>query len=217
MTVDQAVPAAVDASALKVAAREAGTDITAGLALAARVGARLPQPGGGATQARWRLLAAAAHGGLTAARILEAHSDALAILAEAGEPVPRGTWGVFAAESAGCQLDATQDGGDGDVWLDGTKPWCSLGGVLDHALVTANTAAGRQLFAVDLRAPGVTAEPGGAWVARGLATLTSAPSAFRRRPRSGRRRARLVPDPAGLRLGRDGCRGVLARRRLRPA
>jgi len=197
VTVDCAAADAIDADALCAAATDAGTDVATALALAARVGTRLPQPGAGNTLARWRLLLAAAHGGLTAARILEAHSDALAILAEAGEPAPRGTWGVFAAEADGCRLDAARDGSNGDVRLDGTKPWCSLGGALDSALVTAHTPGGRQLFAVDLHNSGVTADPPGAWVARGLATVTSGPVHF------AAVRGRPVGDP-GWYLSRRG-------------
>lgn len=157
-------------------ARAAGTDVAAGLDFALRVGANLPQPGGGHTALRWAMLAAAAEGGLTAARILEAHTDALAILAEAGEPAPHGTWGVFAAEAPGAQLAVKSDGPD--LRLVGTKPWCSLGGVLDHALVTASAGEQRRLFAVDLHHPTVTAEPPEVWVARGLSSVTSGPVHF---------------------------------------
>jgi hypothetical protein len=155
------------AAPLISAAGAAGEDVEAALALAGEYGRRLPAPGGGQTAQRWAVLAAVAEQNLTAARVLEAHSDALAILAEAGEPAPGGTWGVFAAEAAGHRLDAR--GGA----LTGVKPWCSLGGRLDHALVTAHAGDRRQLFAVSLRQPAVTADPPGAWVARGLRTVTS--------------------------------------------
>jgi hypothetical protein len=52
-------------------------------------GRLLPQPGRGLTAQRWAVLAAAGEHNLAVARVLEAHSDALAILADAGEPVPR--------------------------------------------------------------------------------------------------------------------------------
>ncbi len=100
----------------------------------------------------------------------------MAILQEAGDPDPDGSWGVFAAEAPGAQLAVKADGPH--LRLVGTKPWCSLGGVLDHALVTAGTGAQRQLFAVDLRDPTVTAEPPEVWVARGLSTVTSGPVHF---------------------------------------
>lgn len=141
------------------------------------------------------MLAAAAKGGLTAARVLEAHADAVAILGAAGEPHPDGAWGVFAAEAPGTQLTVKPDGAD--VRLVGTKPWCSLGGVLDHALVTASTGEQRQLFAVDLRDPTVTAEPPEVWVARGLSAVTSGPMHFDGTP------ARPV-GPPGWYLERPG-------------
>ncbi|MEP6599915.1 MAG: acyl-CoA dehydrogenase [Actinomycetota bacterium] len=160
---------------LTAAAGSAGEDIKAGLALAAQLGPRLPFPGGGDTAARWRMLAAVAAGDLTAARILEPHADALAILAEAGESAADGCWGVFAAEAPGNKLKAEAERGG---WrLSGTKPWCSLGTVLDRALVTAHGPDGVALFAVDLRQPSVTGEVAG-WVSRGLRAVTSGPLHF---------------------------------------
>src|SRR6266550_1597029 len=80
--------------------RKAGEDTATALRLAEEFGRLLPQPGCGDTGARWAVLAAASRESLTVGRVLEAHSDALAILAEVGQPVPSGTWGVFAAEVA---------------------------------------------------------------------------------------------------------------------
>jgi hypothetical protein len=81
------------------ASHAAGEDIGAALRLAEDYGKRLPLPGRGGTASRWAVLAAVSERNLTVARVLEAHSDALAILAESGAPVPDGTWGVFAAEA----------------------------------------------------------------------------------------------------------------------
>lgn len=155
--------------------------------LASSVGRWLPQPGAGATAMRWRSLTALAAGDLTAARVIEAHTDALAILAEAhSDPAlddavqirdigatEHSTWGVFAAEGAGVRVDAVRNG---EGWLlTGTKPWCSLAGRLTHALITAHTPeGGRRLFAIDLHAPGVRTGDSG-WVARGLADVPSGP------------------------------------------
>ncbi|MEV8268394.1 hypothetical protein [Microbacterium sp. NPDC076911] len=74
------------------------------------------------------------------------------------------------------RLDAIQRA---DRWtVSGTKPWCSLGAGLTHALVTATRDDGaRQLFAVDLRAAGVEAHAG-PWFARGLPDVVSAPITF---------------------------------------
>jgi alkylation response protein AidB-like acyl-CoA dehydrogenase len=153
--------------------RAAGEDIDCALDLADRYGRLLPLPGHGQTARRWAVLAAVAEQNLTVARVLEAHSDALAILAEAGAPAPSGTWGVFAAEAQPHRLTATESAQDGQVNLTGVKPWCSLAGQLDCALVTAHGPGGRQLYRVSLREPTVTVDPPGGWVARGLRTVTS--------------------------------------------
>ena len=154
------------------ASHKAGEDATAALRLAEEFGRLLPQPGGGDTAARWAVLAAVSRESLTVGRVLEAHSDALAILAEAGEPAPDGTWGVFAAEAAPHRLEARDHGGR--VTLHGVKPWCSLAEQLDAALITAHVGSDRQLFRVPLRHSSVMFEPAEGWVARGLRTVTSA-------------------------------------------
>jgi len=150
-----------------------GTDLTATLAWV--VGISRPRSLRGA----WELLASTAARDVAAARVLEPHLDALGILDEAAAagfevPVDRGgSWGVFAAEGPGVRVQARQDAG---TWtLHGTKPWCSLAGDLTHALVTAWVDDDhRQLFAVDLRDPAVTARTG-PWHARGLERVVSAP------------------------------------------
>lgn len=149
------------------------------LTLARDVGRRLPAPGSGRTAERWQRLRDIAAADLTAARVLEAHADALAILAEApdgGSAWPlqarEQLWGVFAAEGPGVRVDAEPVGAG---WrLQGTKPWCSLAGRLDRALVTAHVGSGgRRLFAVDLTDGRVTVHPASGWVARGLVEVPS--------------------------------------------
>ncbi|MEZ0166119.1 acyl-CoA dehydrogenase [Kineococcus sp. LSe6-4] len=154
--------------------------IDAALALCRRLTAEVPLPGAGATRRRWEVLSTLAEHDLTLARVVEAHLDAVAVLAEAGQqPPPGSTWGVFAAEAPDAQLLATP-GPDGGWRLEGTKPWCSLAGVLDQALVTARTDAGRRLFAVDLVAArdgraGRAEVPAGRWHSRGLVDVPSGP------------------------------------------
>ncbi|MCW2495639.1 hypothetical protein [Jatrophihabitans sp.] len=162
--------------ALLAEARSASDDAAAATAVAVKFGALLPLPGLGQTAVRWSVLAAVAEVDLTVARVLEAHSDALAILAEAGLATPAGSWGVFAAEAPDARLDATES--DGGWTVTGTKPWCSLGGTLEHAVVTARAGDGRRLFAVSLRAGAVRADPPQGWVARGLRTVTTVPVHF---------------------------------------
>src|SRR5690606_1782601 len=160
------------------------------------VAAALPLPGTGRTAQLWRGLAELGAVDLTVARSLEPHLDALAILAQAqaaGHPVPTpgGTWGVFAAEGPGARLEMR--GGR----LTGAKPWCSLAGELDRALVSAWVSEEeRGLVAVDLRHPGVSALPG-EWVPRGLRTVRSTGLRFEEVP--------AVPvGPPGWYLSRHG-------------
>ncbi|MGI8949430.1 MAG: acyl-CoA dehydrogenase [Ornithinimicrobium sp.] len=161
-----------------------GTDerIGAAVELARRWSTELPRPGLGATRKLWQAQAAAAVVDLSVARVLEPHLDALAILDQArdqGHQIPAGgqrhTWGVYAAEGPGTRVEA-QERSDGGWRLTGRKPWCSLASRLDRALVTAWCGDGQErgLFALDLRAPGVTVHEQG-WVAHGLAGVTSGP------------------------------------------
>ena len=159
----------------------------------------LPLPGSGRTAERFRGLARVAALDVTAARVLEPHLDAVAILAEADAHTPdQGTtWGVFAAEAPDAVLLAWEE--DSRWVLRGRKPWCSLAGEVTSALVTATTAeGGRRMFAVSLGAPGVTVEPA-TWVARGLQEVVSGPVAFDRSP------ARPIGDE-GWYLDRPGFR-----------
>lgn len=136
-----------------------------------------PLPGNGETKALWEFLATVASVDLAAARAVEPHFDAAAILAQAGVPWALGTvWGVYAAESGDTRLAASP--GDGGTWLlDGDKPWCSLAGQVDRAVVTAHVPDGRRAFATDLRHDGVAVRPG-AWGAHGLRGVPSGPVGF---------------------------------------
>jgi alkylation response protein AidB-like acyl-CoA dehydrogenase len=133
----------------------------------------LPLPGSGGTLSRWQTLASIASDDLCVARLAEAHTDALATLAElgAGAPPPSTRWGLWAARPPGRGLTARRQHG---AWiLDGEKQWCSGARSCTHALVTAETEEGYRLFAVELAA-GARPRPGG-WAAPGMAgadTLT---------------------------------------------
>ncbi|MCS0636889.1 acyl-CoA dehydrogenase [Streptomyces sp. LP05-1] len=156
-----------------------------------------PLPGSGRTPARFDALAGVAREDLCAARLVEGHLDAAAILAElGGEPVRPGEyWGVWAAEPPGSGLTATRTP---DGWvLDGLKQYCSGAHTCTHALVTARAEDGRRLFAVRTGIPGTpggdghgadrTEGPGcrpvpGTWPAVGMAGSDSPDVRFTRVP-----------------------------------
>lgn len=118
----------------------------------------LPQPGTGGLVGRWAALAALGRIDLTLARLAEGHTDAVAILGEAGLiPVPGALYGVWAAKSGG--TGATLEDGR----LGGTVQFCSGLSLLDRALV----AAGDRLVDVDLTDPGVQRHPD-TWQAVGM-------------------------------------------------
>ena len=170
--------------ALAARGRDAAGDPAAAVALARAIASDVPLPGTGRTLDRWEALATLGAVDLTVARTAEPHLDALAIVAEAGDGVssapPSATWGVYAAEGSGVRLTARPDRDRHGTWLvDGVKPWCSLAGTVDHALVTAWVDDVRRgLFAVALDQPGVDvlAE---AWVSHGLRGVPSPTTAFR--------------------------------------
>lgn len=145
--------------------------------------AELPQPGGGATLERWRALAAVAAHDLSLVKLYEGHADALAILAEAGEPAPARdrTWGMWAAEAPGASVAF---GPVGEGWsLSGTKAWCSGARHLDAALLTVwrSDGAGPFLARVDLRQAGVSFNDAN-WQATGMRASDSVDVNFDRVP-----------------------------------
>ena len=145
--------------------------------------ADLPLPAHGRTRERWAELTAMCAEDVSAGRLVEAHADADAILAEVeGARVrPGELWGVWAAEPPVPRLTARRvgpaDGGDGWV-LDGVKAWCSGATVCTHALVTAYDDDEPRLFAADLRHPGVSARADG-WANPGMAGTGTTAVEFR--------------------------------------
>jgi alkylation response protein AidB-like acyl-CoA dehydrogenase len=125
----------------------------------------LPLPASGRTAERWQRLARLAEEDIVAARIAEAHVDAVAILHELGGKPPDSDqlWGVWAAESSDAAVIASNVSG-GAIILNGTKVWCSGAGFCTHALVTAQLDDGRHgLFAVPVSEPAVKALPTTWW------------------------------------------------------
>jgi hypothetical protein len=116
----------------------------------------LPLPGGGETGRRFRSLAEFARQDLAAGRLIEAHTDARAILAEAGHASPGGLLAVWASDGPSSRVRAILDRRG---WrLHGAKQYCSGLGIVDHALITASSAEGTLLFRVPLAHPGLAAD-----------------------------------------------------------
>jgi hypothetical protein len=138
-----------------------------------RIDARdLPTPGSGKTWRRFEVLARWASIDLSVGRLSEGHADALAILAEANmEPLDTtATYGVWAARSLqGGTLAERVPGG----WrLSGSKPFCSGSGIIDRALVIADTEDGARLFDIALEENVVSVHPH-SWPAVGMADSVS--------------------------------------------
>lgn len=151
--------------------RLSGLDAGAALHRLVEAGAdRLPLPGHGRTLERWRALAAAGAHDLSLAKLFEGHTDALAILAEAGMDAlaqPGSTWGTWCAEPPDARV-LLQAGADGGFVLAGRKAWCSGARDLSHAVVSCwNEAGEAMLAAVDMRQPGVRVTDDG-WNAVGM-------------------------------------------------
>lgn len=134
-------------------------------------GAELPLPGSGQTWRRFSSFAHWAAKDLSVGRLCEGHGDAMSILSEAGSyPKDRATYGVWASRSAvgGTYAERVPGG-----WrLHGSKSFCSGSGVIERALVTADSKDGYLLFdvAVDEQVSGVVPN---SWPAVGMAESRS--------------------------------------------
>ena len=195
-------------------AQAAAGDVPAALGLARDVGGRLPHPGTGSTAFLWSALASVAATDLTVARVLEPHLDA------PRDPRPGRASDAGAGDLGRVRRRGSGRAAAGDVRrvvvdvLDGRKHWCSLGGELDHALISAWVGEERRLFAVDLDHPGVTAVGRDVGGPRAAPRSTRGPVDLDAVPARAGRRARLVPRATRLRLGRHRRgRGLVRRAR----
>ncbi|MET0551049.1 MAG: acyl-CoA dehydrogenase [Xanthomonas sp.] len=137
----------------------------------------LPLPGGGDTLCRWRILAEIAATDVCLAKVLEAHYDAQAILAEldAAAPSPGRLFAVWAAEAPDARLAYRGNTRCGEVV--GRKAWCSGASIVDDALVTAHDGERQHLVQVQLRQPGIAIDAQG-WAAVGMARVVSGAVTF---------------------------------------
>lgn len=139
-------------------------------------GLDLPFPGGGDTASRFEGLMALTRRDVALGRLVEAHADAVAILAEAGRPAEPGIlYGVWAADFDGSRVVAERQGSG---WrLDGTRAWCSGAGLLDAALVTTTDGEHTLLFEVRVDHPGLAPDPT-SWPVPALAATTTWTTTF---------------------------------------
>ncbi len=137
----------------------------------------LPLPGRGDTAARHLALSAMGREDLSFARIAEAHTDAIAILAEAARsPQAGGLYGVWAADGPQGRVTATRLATGG--WrLDGLKQYCSGSTFVTSALVTAHLGDDVLLFDLSLDRPGVRHLPS-TWATPALGDTATGPVAF---------------------------------------
>jgi alkylation response protein AidB-like acyl-CoA dehydrogenase len=118
-----------------------------------------PYPGGGDTARRHRLLSDLGRIDLSLARIAEAHTDALAILHEAGrKPMSAGLYGVWASDGPKSRLTLERLSPN-ELRVHGLKQYCSGCGLLDAALVSVHAEDGLRLVEVPLNSPGLVIEP----------------------------------------------------------
>jgi alkylation response protein AidB-like acyl-CoA dehydrogenase len=137
----------------------------------------LPAPGSGLTGERHRALYEFGRLDLSLARLVEAHTDAMAILIEAGHAVPTGTlYGVWASDGPRSLLKMARSG-NGSIKLNGTKRFCSGASLLDAALVTAHDGNHVSLLNVPLSTPGLTLDTT-EWVAPAFAGTVTATVSF---------------------------------------
>lgn len=151
----------------------------------------LPVPGGGSTSERLHRLARIADCDVSLGRLAEAHTDAVAILVEAGRrAMPHAMYGVWAAEDGERRLEVRES--DGRIVLEGGLPFCSGVGLIDRALVHARCGSARWLVDVDLSADGIVVDLG-VWRAPAFAATCTGATYFND-----------VALPTDARIGGDG-------------
>ena len=134
----------------------------------------LPMPGCGRTARRWASLADWGRSDLAVARLAEGHTDAVAILVEAGlSPEPDMLYGVWAARPGGLGAILSAGESTGSTphgVLLGSARFCSGARILDRALVVAQPSSSTALVLAEVRLDRDGARPDPAsWQADGMA------------------------------------------------
>lgn len=137
----------------------------------------LPLPGSGGTAERHAALYEFGRLDLGLARLIEAHTDALAIIGEAGHAARVGNlYGVWASDGPSGLLTLSRSD-DGTPRLNGTKRYCTGAPFLDAALVTAHLGEEILLLDVSLNAKGLTVDAS-EWAATAFSETLTATVAF---------------------------------------
>jgi alkylation response protein AidB-like acyl-CoA dehydrogenase len=128
----------------------------------------LPLPGAGRTPERHLALSRWGVTDLSFARIAEAHTDALAILAESGlQARPGALYGVWASDAPPSRVTCERLAG-GEWRIEGIKQFCSGASMVDAALVTAHHEDGVYLFDLAVKDARVFPQPS-AWASPAFA------------------------------------------------
>ncbi|QOT81909.1 acyl-CoA/acyl-ACP dehydrogenase [Cupriavidus basilensis] len=147
----------------------------------ARIHGGIPLPGRGNTWQRWMLLAQVAARDVSLVKLFEAHTDALAILAELGASAPQAgsRWAVWAAEPPDARVALHVDEhAECGVSLSGRKAWCSGAPLVTHALLTCWNAQGQACLAIlALDAPGIAIDES-AWRSPAMVAARTADLVF---------------------------------------
>jgi len=118
----------------------------------------LPLPGHGETSARHERLYEISRIDVSLARVAEAHTDAVAILAEANVSArEHALYGVWASDGPKSRLTIDKNA-RGELVLNGVKRYCSGSSFLDAALVTAYAGDALLLIDVPLDAKGLAVD-----------------------------------------------------------
>ena len=138
----------------------------------------LPLPGGGASAERFAALMDYGRQDLSLARVLEAHTDALAILAEAGRaPRPGALYGVWASDGGPQGKVTAMLLADGRWHLIGTKQYCTGATFATAALITAHHDDAVLMFDVSLEGRGVR-PAASSWATPAMADTATGPVHF---------------------------------------
>jgi hypothetical protein len=120
----------------------------------ARSGLQLPLSGDGDTWTRLKTFRKVTAQSPSAGRLVEAHTDAAAVLSEAGRDVPGQTALAVWASTSASQVAASES--EGGLLLSGSMRFCGGAGVVDSSVVAVRGAQGEQLVLIPLRQRGVS-------------------------------------------------------------